>query len=135
MARYELTKKLETGNAIIDGEHRELFAAVNKLLDACSKGEGRTSMDETIKFLNNYVDQQFAHEEQLQCKSGYPDFAYLNAFHEQYKKTLKEITARISSEGPTIVELGKLNGHISVLVSHISMVDKKLGAFLNQEKA
>ena len=49
MARYELTKKLETGNAIIDGEHRELFAAVNKLLDACSKGEGRTSMDETIK--------------------------------------------------------------------------------------
>lgn len=37
MARYELTKKLETGNAIIDGEHRELFAAVNKLLDACSK--------------------------------------------------------------------------------------------------
>ena len=135
MARYELTKKLETGNAIIDGEHRELFAAVNKLLDACSKAEGRTSMDETIKFLNNYVDQHFSHEEQLQRKSGYPDFASHKAFHEQYKKTLKEITARISSEGPTIVELGKLNGHISVLVSHISMVDKKLGAFLNQEKA
>ena len=32
--RYELTKELETGNAIIDGEHRELFNAVNSLMDA-----------------------------------------------------------------------------------------------------
>ncbi|MDE6203225.1 MAG: hemerythrin family protein [Lachnospiraceae bacterium] len=132
MARYELTKKLETGNAIIDGEHRELFEAVNKLLDACSKGEGRTSMDETIKFLNSYVNQHFSHEEQLQRKSGYPDLEAHKAFHEQYKKTLKEITAVISSEGPTIVALGKLNGHISVLVSHISTADKKLGEFLNR---
>ncbi len=135
MGRYELTKKLETGNAIIDGEHRELFEAVNKLLDACSKGEGRTSMEETIKFLNNYVNQHFSHEEQLQRQSNYPEMAAHRAFHEQYKKTLKEITAKISSDGPTIVVLGKLNGHISVLISHISTADKKLGAFLNQTKA
>ena len=38
--RYELTKDLETGNAIIDGEHRELFRAVNTLMDACGKGQG-----------------------------------------------------------------------------------------------
>ena len=31
--RYELTKELETGNATIDREHRELFNAVNQLLD------------------------------------------------------------------------------------------------------
>lgn len=37
--RYVFTKKLETGNVVIDREHRELFQAVNKLLDAC--GEGR----------------------------------------------------------------------------------------------
>ena len=34
--RYELTKDLETGNAIIDREHRELFEAVNQLLDPLS---------------------------------------------------------------------------------------------------
>lgn len=33
MARYEFTKELETGNAIIDKEHRELIDAVNKLID------------------------------------------------------------------------------------------------------
>ena len=51
VSRYEFTKKLETGNAIIDKEHRELFPAVNKLREACSEGKGRTSMDETINFL------------------------------------------------------------------------------------
>lgn len=132
MSRYEFTKKLETGNAIIDKEHRELIAAVNKLLEACSKGEGRSSMDETIKFLNNYVDEHFSHEEQLQQKSRYPGIKPHKAFHEQYKKTLQEITSRISASGPTIVELGKLNGHIGVLITHITTEDKKLAAFLSQ---
>ena len=132
MSRYEFTKNLETGNAMIDREHRELIQAVNRLLDACSEGKGRAFMDETIKFLNNYVNQHFSHEEQLQKRSSYPGLAAHRAFHEKYKQTLKEITSQISASGPTIAELGKLNKHISVLLSHITTDDKKLGAFLNQ---
>lgn len=130
--RYELTKDLETGNAIIDKEHRELLKAVNQLLDACSKGQGRASMEPTIKFLNNYVDQHFSHEEQLQQQSRYPGMVAHKAFHVTYKQTLREITSGISKSGPTIASLGKLNAHIGVLVSHISTEDKKLGAFLNK---
>ena len=33
--KYELTQELVTGNALIDSEHRQLFAAINDLLDAC----------------------------------------------------------------------------------------------------
>ena len=132
MSKYEFTKQLETGNAIIDKEHRELIQAVNQLLEACSKGEGRTSMDATIKFLNNYVELHFSHEEKLQQQNNYPNFTAHKAFHEQYKQTLKQITSSISSSGPSIVELGKLNGHISMLISHIRTEDKKLAAFLNQ---
>lgn len=132
MSKYEFTKQLETGNEMIDKEHRELIQAVNKLLEACSKGEGRNSMDSTIKFLNNYVEQHFSHEEELQKQNNYPNFTAHKAFHKQYKKTLKEITAQIAASGPTIVELGKLNGHISILISHIRTEDKKLAAFLKQ---
>ena len=132
MSRYEFTKKLETGNTVIERLQRDLLEAVNKLLAACSEGKGRASMDETIKFLNNYVNQHFSHEEQLQKQSGYSGLAAHKAFHEKYKQTLKEITAGISVSGPTIGGLGKLNGHIGVLISHISTEDKKLGAFLNQ---
>ena len=53
--RYEMTKDLETGNALIDSEHRQLFKAVNDLLDACSQGKGRSQVESTLEFLVSYV--------------------------------------------------------------------------------
>ena len=130
--RYEVTKELETGNAIIDGEHRELFNAVNSLLDACGKGQGRAALDPTIKFLLDYVDKHFAHEEQLQAKSNYPGMAAHKQFHETYKMKLREIANKIPASGPSIADVGALNGHVAVLVNHIKSEDKRLGAFLNK---
>lgn len=130
--KYELTKDLETGNWIIDNEHRELLQAVNKLLDACREGKGRDYMNETVKFLNDYVDRHFAHEEQLQQKNGYPGYTAHKAFHDKYKQTLREITSGISADKPTVGELSKLNVHIGLLITHIRTEDKKLGAFLNK---
>lgn len=133
MARYEFTSNLETGNKIIDGEHRELIAAVNRLLEAGSAGKGREQMKQTIDFLNDYVDKHFLHEEQLQQRSGYPNYAGHKQFHDGYKKKLREITSGITGDGATIGQLAELNGHISVLISHIRTEDKKLGAFLNSK--
>ena len=132
MSRYEFTSNLETGNKIIDSEHRELFQAINRLLEACDDKNGRGHMSETVKFLNDYVDRHFLHEEQLQQKSNYPGYAAHKAFHDKYKKTLKEMTLAIPPTGPSIAELIKLNGHIGVLVTHISTEDKKLADFLKK---
>lgn len=128
--KYELTKDLETGNAIIDGEHRELFRAVNTLMDACGKGQGRAALEPAIKFLLDYVNKHFAHEEQLQAKSNYPGMAAHKQFHEKYKSKLREIADKIPASGPSVADVGALNGHIAVLVSHIKTEDKRLGAFL-----
>lgn len=130
--RYELTKDLETGNAIIDNEHSELFNAVNNIVDACSKGEGRKIMAPAIQFLLSYVELHFSHEEQLQKDSNYPDMKNHQLFHENYKKTLKEIASQIPADNPTITDLVKLNGHIAVLINHIRVEDKKLGTYLKQ---
>ena len=62
-----------------------LFRAVNTLLDACGQGQGRAALDPTIKFLLNYVDKHFTHEEQLQAKSNYPGMPAHKQFHESYK--------------------------------------------------
>lgn len=127
---YELTKELETGNSIIDNEHRELFRAVNKLLDECGKGKGRAAMEPAIKFLLDYVDKHFAHEEDLQKKSNYPNQKAHFQFHENYKRKLREIAGQIPVAGPSVSDLAKLNSHIAVLISHIRIEDKNLGAFL-----
>lgn len=131
--RYELTKDLETGNAIIDQEHKELFRAVNQLLDSCHKGQGRAAMEPAIRFLTNYVDQHFTHEEQLQQMGGYPNRAPHKVFHEEYKKKLKQIVSGIPAAGPSVADLSSLNMHIALLVNHIRSEDKKVGAFLKQK--
>lgn len=131
--KYELTKDLETGNAVIDQEHRELLGAVNRLVEACGRGEGRSSMDSVIDFLVKYVDRHFAHEEQLMKAAGYAGLAPHRAFHEEYKRKLGEIVAKIPPSGASIGDLALINGHIGLLVTHIRTEDKKLGKFL-QEK-
>lgn len=129
---YQLTKDLETGNSMIDKEHRELFQAVNNLLDACSQGKGRSAVGDVMKFLLNYVDRHFAHEEQLQKTSNYPNFAAHRLFHENYKRKLREIAAKVMEHEVSIADLSLINSHIAVLVAHIKTEDKKLGAHLQR---
>ncbi len=130
--KYELTKDLETGNAVIDGEHRELFRAVNALMEACAKGQGRSSIEPTMKFLLNYVDKHFSHEEELQTKNKYPQLAAHKQFHGEYTRKLKALVNAIPAAGPSMADLSSLNQHIAKLITHIRTEDKKLGAFLNR---
>ena len=71
---YQFTKDLETGNSVIDAEHKQLIDAVNALLDACAKGQGRTQLSTTANFLLNYTKKHFADEEAIQMKNRYPDY-------------------------------------------------------------
>lgn len=126
-----MTKELETGNAIIDREHKELFRAVNALIDACSKGQGRAAIEPTIKFLLDYVNKHFSHEEELQQKNKYPNIIAHKQFHVTYTRKLRDIVNAIPAAGPTVSDLSTLNQHIAVLVTHIRTEDKKVGVFLN----
>lgn len=130
--RYELTKDLETGNVFIDNEHRQLFKAVNDLLDACSSGRGREGLQKAMTFLSNYVNTHFAHEEQLQQKNNYPNYTAHKAFHEKYKSDLNAVMAKIPVTGASVGDLMTFNDKIGVLVSHIRTEDKKLGQFLQK---
>ncbi len=128
---YALTKELETGNRIIDGEHRELFRAVNDFLDACNS-QGKLSLEPSVRFLLQYASKHFAHEEALLEKSDYPDIAAHKAFHEQYKRDLKESVMKIPVTGPTLTDLVNVNEQIAVLVEHIKTADKKMSRFLKE---
>lgn len=130
--KYELTKDLETGNAVIDSEHRQLFQAVNSLLDACAQGKGRTQMKPACDFLLNYVDKHFKNEENIQIKSAYPGYNAHRQFHESYKMQLKQIAKELENEGASVAGLSKFNQAVSILVNHIRMEDRKLAQHVKQ---
>ena len=128
--RYELTPDLITGNSLIDTEHKQLFQAINTLLDACSQGKGRDQMMNTVRFLNDYVNKHFSDEEKLQSNSNYPGYQSHKTFHDGYKRKLSEATQDLLAEGPTVKALGQINQMAGILVSHIRIEDRKLAAFL-----
>lgn len=132
--KYELTKDLETGNALIDSEHRQLFNAVNQLMDACSTGQGRGKIESTAKFLEGYVKKHFGDEEQLQKTSKYPAYPTHKLFHDGYIRQLDVVCDAIAKDGPSIANLSRLNTQIGILVNHIRTEDKKLAAHVKASK-
>lgn len=126
--KYELTKDLETGNTLIDSEHRELFKMINNLQDACSQGKGRTQIESSVKFLMDYVKKHFKDENDLQDKSNYPGIAEHKKFHQSYMLNMDKAGRELLAKNADIASLAEVNRQIGILVSHIKTEDKKLAA-------
>lgn len=135
---YTFTNDLATGNTMIDVQHRQLFKAINDLLDACSKGKGRQTLEMTCRFLENYTVKHFGDEEKLQMESHYPDYLNHKKYHDQFKKTVKDISAELSQKGPSVLLVNKITANVgNWLISHIKQQDMKVVAHLqkyNQKK-
>ena len=129
---YELTQDLMTGNALIDSEHRQLFAAVNNLMTACSQGKGRDQIQQTVTFLSNYVVKHFQDEERLQAQSNYPNYTAHKQFHDGYRRQLSQVAQELLQQGPTVKALGDLNRVVAVLISHIRTEDKRLARHVKE---
>ena len=131
---YNMTPDLLTGNELIDSEHKQLFDAINSLLDACSKGQGRTELEKTTKFLYDYTSKHFADEEKLQIQSRYPDYQAHKQLHEGFKKSVLEINKKIVDQGATIALVGEVNTLVAGwLINHIKREDKKLADFIKNK--
>jgi hemerythrin len=128
---YQITKDLETGNTMIDTQHKELFNAINNLLEACSKGKGREQIQSTITFLADYTNKHFGDEEALQRKYNYPDYIKHKQYHEGFKMAVKAINEEFQKQGATIALVGKINTNVgNWLVNHIKREDVKVAAHI-----
>ena len=130
--KYEVTQDLITGNSLIDSEHRQLFDAVNALMDACSQGKGRDQIQKTVDFLSSYVVKHFQDEERLQTQSKYPNYSTHKTFHDGYRRQLAQVSQELLQDGPTVKALGDLNKTVAILVSHIRTEDKRLARHIKE---
>lgn len=131
---YAWTKDLETGNAAIDRQHHELIDAINNLLNACSKGKGRSEIGNTLQFLSDYITRHFADEEVLQKKFGYPDQVNHKKYHEGFKKSVRGIQEEFDKGGANIALVAKVNSAIAAwLINHIKKEDVKVAAHIRSK--
>jgi hemerythrin len=128
---YAWTPDLETGNNLIDSEHKELFRAINDLLTACKSGQGKTALEKTLDFLSSYTVKHFGDEENLQVKYGYPDYPNHKQLHTAFVKFVHDLCAKIKAQGPTTVLLGQVTTGVGDwLINHIKREDVKVSAHL-----
>ncbi|MDR3294267.1 MAG: bacteriohemerythrin [Clostridiales Family XIII bacterium] len=128
---YVWSKELETGNALIDSQHKQLLQAINDLVDACAAGKGRASLAKTLDFLESYTAKHFGDEEKLQMQHKYPGYANHKRLHDGFKSTVAELSRQLKADGPTILLVGKVNASIGGwLIKHIKAEDTKVGAHI-----
>ena len=132
---YELTKDLETGNVLIDTQHRELFKMINNLQGACSQGKGREKLEPSVRFLMDYVKKHFTDESELQKKSGYPGYAAHSRFHQEYISQINHAGSELLSRKADIASVAELNRLVAILVTHIRTEDKKVAEHIRASKA
>ena len=125
-------KSLETGNELIDSQHRELIARVNKLTEECAVGKEKNVAVQTLDFLMDYTVIHFADEEKLQAEHNYSLLDQHKEQHAAFVKAVDELREMLEEEeGPSeaFVEAVKKNV-VDWLVIHIQGWDKKVAEFV-----
>lgn len=131
---YVWSKDLETGNAQIDAEHKELIQAINNLLAACSEGKGRTEIANTMDFLDQYTKTHFGHEQNLQIQSNYPDYINHKKYHDWFINVVSDLSKRLKAEGPSIQLVGEINKQLGGwLINHIKTEDVKVAKHISSQ--
>jgi hemerythrin len=121
----EWNAKLETGVERIDNQHKELFRLVNNVLESGQE----VKIEDTLKFLGDYVVQHFADEEALQVASQYPGLSEHKEIHTSFIKVFLDLRSQLSNaknDDEREIVIMSLNGTAADwLVNHIMGQDLK----------
>ncbi len=132
--QYVFTSDLETKNELIDSEHRHLISLINKTLAATSEGKGQEVLLDTINELDAYVKTHFAHEEELQVKSNYPECPNHKKWHTYYIAEIEKIKQDFLEHGATELLVNNLNKKAGEVINHIRSCDRRLANYLRENE-
>jgi hemerythrin-like metal-binding protein len=131
MVQYQWDDSLATGHKMIDEQHKQLFVALNDLLQACQEHKGSEALTKSLNFLNDYTIKHFFDEEQVQQKYGYPDYPNHKNLHDAFKKTVRDLKVKLIMQGPSEALIDEVKTKIGGwLVTHIKGNDIKIAAFI-----
>ena len=123
---------LKTGNELIDSQHQELIARVNKLTDALATTKEKTVAVQTLDFLMDYTEFHFAAEEKLQEEKGYPELEAHKELHKSFVQAVDDLRSMLEEEeGPSDAFVAAVNKNVvDWLKNHIQGCDKKVAEFV-----
>lgn len=134
--KVEFDNSLVTGNEMIDGQHKELIAKIDKLVTCCQEGGEKMQAIKMLDYLAEYTDFHFSAEEKLQEEVSYPAIEGHKAKHEEFKKAVDELHEMlVEEEGPTDAFVAAVDKNVvNWLFDHIKNMDQALAAYIQENK-
>jgi hemerythrin len=131
--RITFDKALETGDAEIDGQHRELFERIDQLLLASREKRSRDEVAQMLNFLGDYVVYHFAAEERMMITADYPELEAHRGEHQRFVQEFGILYREFKSEGPTTLFIIRIGNRVTGwLREHIYRTDKRLAEHLKK---
>jgi hemerythrin len=125
----------ETGNEIVDNDHKEIFNLVEDVLSS-SLMPRKDKVESAITFLANYVARHFANEEKLMTEPAFPQMAEHKKEHADLLAVAVGLQKKFINDGYLLGELNENNDlHLSMeinktvitwLTKHVMGSDKKM---------
>lgn len=134
MDKFKWKIEYETGNEIIDSQHKELFEKIDNLLISIYEGRERDEVFYFEKFLQTYVNKHLMTEEIILKKNNYPDYEEHLKEHAAYRMIAKDIERELHKEGPSLYIAVRVEKEIrSWWENHILKTDLKFAPFLKEK--
>ena len=128
---YKWDSSLETGNRIIDNQHKQLFEALDNLVEAYKSGRNPDELKKTMGFLTNYVVKHFSDEEKIQETYAYPDIMNHKRIHSEFKNEVARLAKDLEIDGYSDKLFTEVIHIMSDwVVNHIKSDDFKLAAHI-----
>ena len=116
------------GVEVVDAEHERLFAAYQDVIDRVEAGSGPSAIRDALAVLENYIVEHFTNEEELMISIDFPDLFAHKIAHLDFQVSVMRFRKAIT-DGEDISE-DLLGFFGSWLVSHITVMDRRIGEFL-----
>lgn len=125
------SSRYETGNELVDSQHRGLFGAVNKLADSFKEGNAPNQVVESLDFLVAYTVEHFQTEERFMREDGYPGLVAHEDEHARLLRQVQELQARLVAGQPVTMDVTIFL--VEWLTSHISGSDLRYAEFVREK--
>ena len=132
---FEWTPEISVGDEKIDGQHQRLLGQVNTLLSYIVSEKNDAIVIDAVSFLDKYISEHLAYEEQYMTEHKYPDIEnhikYHKDFIEHYKTFKERLNAGVSRESLAL-DIEQYIGNW--WLDHIGKEDKKYADFVKEHK-
>jgi hemerythrin-like metal-binding protein len=131
MSIFEWNPTWETGNAVIDSQHRQLFQQLSHLYTAIEEGKGGGETERALMLMGEYVETHFKDEERLMRQSGYRGITRHIEIHVVLRNHVNSMIEAYLKDNQPIPE-AVLDFLGDWLKDHLDGEDRLLAAHLRQ---